>query len=129
VRSNLVDLGAADWMGIDRMLAAMTMEARSYLGVASRLVPNRLHRKVLSRVQRGRKEEDVFPTLYRCNTPGALRRLLNDTGFDSVVYGYDAEPSYLQFSTAAYALGVVHQKFAPGFLKISIFAFAQKRTV
>jgi N-methylhydantoinase A/oxoprolinase/acetone carboxylase beta subunit len=35
VRSSLVDLAAADWTGIDRMLTAMTLEARSYLAVAS----------------------------------------------------------------------------------------------
>jgi hypothetical protein len=47
-------------------------------------------------------------------------------GFDHVVYGYEAEPSYLHFSRLAYVLGVLHQRFAPGFLKPAIFGFARR---
>jgi len=46
--------------------------------------------------------------------------------FDSVVYGYDAEQSYLSFSKIAYFFGVLHQKFAPGFLGSAIFVFGKK---
>jgi SAM-dependent methyltransferase len=105
-----------------------TPNALSYIGLISRLVPNRLHSKVLSKVQSDRKEQDVFPTLYRCNTIWALRRLLRDSQFQAAVYGYEAEPSYLGFSALAYAVGVAHQKVAPGFLKPAIFAFARLQT-
>jgi hypothetical protein len=33
VRSHLVDLAAVDWAAVDRMLTAMSAEARGYLGV------------------------------------------------------------------------------------------------
>jgi hypothetical protein len=46
-------------------------------------------------------------------------------GFECVVYGYEAEPSYLSFSKIAYSLGVLHQKFAPQFMKPCIFAFGR----
>jgi hypothetical protein len=46
-------------------------------------------------------------------------------GFDSVAYGYEAEPAYLSFSSLAYRAGVLHQKLAPGFLKPYIFAFGK----
>ena len=46
-------------------------------------------------------------------------------GLRAVVYGYEAEPSYLHFSKLSYGLGVLHQKFAPGFLRPAIFAFGQ----
>ncbi len=97
-----------------------------YVALAARLIPNRLHARVLGRVQEGRKEEDVFPTLYRCNTVWALRRALRENGFDAVVYGYEAEPGYLAFSRLAYRLGVWHQRWAPGFLKVTLFAFGKK---
>ena len=42
-----------------------------------------------------------------------------------MVYGYDAEPSYLAFSRVAYFLGVLWQRLAPGFLRSAIFAFAR----
>jgi len=79
---------------------------------------------VVSRVQPARRAEDVFPTYYRCNTIWRLRRMLVRQGFDGVVYGYEAEPSYLNFSKLAYSLGVLHQKFAPSIVRPALFAFA-----
>src|ERR1035437_4437375 len=49
-------------------LCIRTTNVLSYVGIGSRLVPNRLHSALLSRLQGSRKAEDVFPTLYRCNT-------------------------------------------------------------
>jgi SAM-dependent methyltransferase len=98
----------------------------NYIALLSRLIPNRSHARVLAKAKPGLGEEDVFPTLYRCNSLSALRASLARQGFESVVYGYEAEPSYLSFSKVAYALGVLHQKLAPGFLKPAIFAFARK---
>jgi len=46
-------------------------------------------------------------------------------GFECVVYGYEAEPSYLSFSKIAYFWGVLHQKVSPGFMKPVIFAFGK----
>jgi SAM-dependent methyltransferase len=109
-------------------LCLRTPNSHSYMGIISRLVPNRLHSKVLSKAQSGRKEQDVFPTLYRCNTFRALRRLLKDGQFKAVVYGHESEPQYLDFSAFAYLIGVAHQKFAPGFLKPVILAFAELKT-
>jgi len=107
-------------------LCVRTPNAWGYVALASRLVPNRLHGNVLSRVEeKPKEEEDIFPTLYRCNTIPKLRRLLGQHGFDHVVYGYDSEPQYLRFSRVAYWLGVLHQRFAPGFLRPALFAFAR----
>jgi SAM-dependent methyltransferase len=102
-----------------------TTNIHSYVGLASKIVPNKHHSAVLSKVQTGRKEEDVFPTRYRCNTIAAMRRLFSSNGFSAAVYGHEAEPSYLSFSRLAYALGVVHQKVAPRSMKGVIFAFGQ----
>lgn len=89
------------------------------------MLPNRCHPKVTSLVQNRRKEEDVFPTLYRCNSIGKLKKVLRENGFECVVYGYEAEPSYLSFSKVAFFFGVIHQKLTPGFLKLSLFAFGK----
>lgn len=108
-------------------LALRTPNARSYVALASRLLPNRMHADVVARVQENRKSQDVFPTLYKCNTKQKIERALGRCGFEHVVYGYEAEPSYLSFSRVAYALGVLHQKLAPGAIKPTLFAFARKR--
>lgn len=107
-------------------LCLRTANVWSYVGIASRLVPNRLHARVLSKVQENRKAEDVFPTVYRCNSIRKLRSAFRRHGFDAAVYGYEAEPSYLQFSKLAYAAGVLHQRFAPRSFRPAIFAFGRK---
>jgi SAM-dependent methyltransferase len=107
-------------------LCMRTTNSLGYVALAARVVPNREHARVLGRVQDGRKPEDVFPTMYRCNTLGKLRRALRRHGFDAVVYGYEAEPSYSSFSPLFYALSVAYQRLAPRFLRNSLFAFARK---
>jgi ubiquinone/menaquinone biosynthesis C-methylase UbiE len=99
----------------------------NYISLSSRLIPNKYHAKVTAVVQDNRKEEDVFPTYYRCNTLPKIRSMLNRYGFgNNFVYGYEAEPSYLSFSKIAYWIGVLHQKYAPNIFKATVIAFGRK---
>lgn len=93
-----------------------------YPAIASRVVPHRFHAALVRRTQ-----EDVFPTVYRCNSLRKLRRTLERHGFDSVVQAVEAEPGYLSFSSFLYALGVLHQRYAPSALRDMLFAYARKR--
>ncbi len=68
---------------------------------------------MLGKVQRDRKEIDVFPTRYRVNAVWRLRAELRKVGFEAVVYGYEAEPSYLQFSAIAYGFGKLLHSLTP----------------
>lgn len=113
----------------DGLLCIRTPNRWSYIALAAIVIPNKYHYKVTSIVQDGRKDEDVFPTFYKCNSINKLRRIMNRNGFEYVVYGYEAEPSYLSFSAIAYFFGVIHQKFAPGFMKPAIFAFGRIKKV
>ena len=106
-------------------LCIRTTNVLSYVGIGSRLVPNRWHSGLLARLQKSRREEDVFPILYRCNTIRAIRRQMSKHGFRAVVYGHTSEPSYLRFSKLAYTLGVLHQRLAPSAWGLTIFAFGQ----
>ena len=98
----------------------------NYASLVSRLVPNRLHPRVLSLAQQDRKAEDVFPTFYRCNTVGKLDRALERHAFDAVVTTTDAEPAYLSLSRILYAVGVLHQRYAPAALRGTILVYARK---
>lgn len=98
----------------------------SYFGLVSRLVPHRQHAPALATVKDRVHAGDVFPTLYRCNSIGAIRKMLQKRGFEHCVYGYDAEPSYLSFSRFFYWLGVLHQRYAPQIIKVGIHAFGRK---
>lgn len=103
-----------------------TPNVLSYFGLMSRLVPNKQHTDVLGKVKDGVQAQDVFPTLYRCNTLRSMRKMLAKYGFEYYVYGYDAEPSYLSFSRLFYFLGVLHQRYAPEIFKVGIHAFGRK---
>mgnify|MGYP006280010547 FL=1 len=107
-------------------LCIRTPNRRSYFGLAAWLIPERLHGRILRRAQPRRADKDKFPTLYRCNTTGRIRRMLRRHGFDGCVYGYEAPPSYLAFSRLTYALGVLHQRLAPRALRLTLFTFARR---
>jgi SAM-dependent methyltransferase len=106
-------------------LCLRTTNLLSYVGLAAKLVPNRLHTPVLAQTQGIRAEKDIFPTLYRCNTIRSIRREMTTHGFRAVVYGHSPEPSYFNFSKLAYALGVLHQKIAPAAFGMTIFGFGE----
>lgn len=104
-------------------LCIRTSNRWSYIAIAAMLILNKYHSKVTSVVQDGRREEDVFPTVYRCNSILKLKSTMKKNGIECVVYGYEAEPTYLLFSKIIYWGGVMHQRFAPRFIKPAIFAF------
>lgn len=97
----------------------------SYVAMIARLIPNRFHSSVTRMAQEERKDEDVFPTFYRCNSIRKIRKTMLRHGFECAIYGHEAEPSYLSFSRIAYGVGVMHQKLAPDFLKPVILAFGR----
>lgn len=107
-------------------LCLRTVNVWSYVGVASRLVPDRLHRRVLRRTRQGRPAQDVFPTVYRCNSPRRLQRALDRHGFDGVVLGREAEPDYLSASALAYRAGLLYSRLAPAAVRTGLFAFARR---
>jgi SAM-dependent methyltransferase len=106
-------------------LCIRTPNLWNYIALASRLVPNRSHARVLAKVKESTRAMDVFPTYYRCNTIPTIRNYLNKYGFENAVYGISPEPSYLSFSKLAYRLGVLYHYYAPGFLRPVILAFAR----
>jgi SAM-dependent methyltransferase len=107
-------------------LCFRTYNKWGYVGICARIIPNKHHARATSFAQQGRDEHDVFPTVYRCNTPRAIRRALRRQGFRSVVYTLETEPTYLKFSPLAYRLGAVVHKVIPPFLRWTILSFAQK---
>lgn len=108
-------------------LCMRTSNRLGYIAVISSLIPNRSHIKVLGKAQPERNSKDVFPTVYRCNTIGKLRRALSNLNFQHCVFGHEAEPAYLNFSGLAYALGVAYQKMVPKALGSTLYVFARKK--
>jgi len=108
-------------------LCIRTTNLMSYIGLISWLVPNRFHSIIVRKIQKNRKDNDIFPTFYRCNTIKRIRYMLNKYGFNHWVYGYEAEPSHFAFSRFFYLLGVIHQRYSPNIFKITIFIYGRKK--
>jgi len=80
-----------------------------YVPLVASLAPQRLH--VWFNRRRGVPERDVFPTLYRANTAGRLRRLLGGAGLTvERLERFETEPEYLAFHPLSYALGVGYER-------------------
>ena len=107
-------------------LCVRTPNARGYVGLLARMIPNRYHGSLAEFSQADRRACDVFPTLYRCNTRRRMSRMLDRFGFEGCVLMIEAEPSYLTFSRLAYRLGAVAHRLTPPGLRSTILLFARK---
>lgn len=74
-------------------LCVMTPNKWGYVAIAASVIPNKMHARMLSNVQPGRKAEDVFPTRYLLNTKRAVERYFGDKADISMFYT-SAEPAY-----------------------------------
>jgi SAM-dependent methyltransferase len=99
----------------------------SYIALCASLIPNSLHSRLLVKVQSSRKEKDVFPTVYKCNTKKKFSQALAQHGFEPYIYYHDSEPNYLKFSYLSFAFGYYLQKFLPAFMRTTILAFGMKK--
>jgi SAM-dependent methyltransferase len=101
-----------------------------YVPLLAGLLPQRLH--VWFNRHRGVPERDVFPTLYRANTVGRLRCLLEGAGLTvERLDRFETEPEYVAFHPATYALGVGYERLVNrvGFLaplRVAIIAMGRK---
>jgi SAM-dependent methyltransferase len=80
-----------------------------YMPVIAQVTPTRFH-KFFNRL-RGRSAVDTFPTRYRMNSGGAIRRLASRCGFRVVSLQYlEGRPEYLRFSALTYAVGAAYER-------------------
>jgi SAM-dependent methyltransferase len=105
-------------------LCIRTPNVLSYFG-ASKLIAHSHRASSLSFLRQKSEGPNPFPTYYRCNTISKLKQFMKNYDFHAAVYGYEAEPSYHDFSRVAYWLGYVHQKIIINRFKLTIFAFGK----
>ncbi len=111
-------------------LLLLTPNRLHYVPLLARLLPHRLH--VRFNRSRGVEERDIFPTVYRANTAGRLRRLLEGAGLAvERLERFETEPEYLAFHPLPYALGVGYERLVNRFgllapLRVNLVAVARK---
>ncbi|MGY3293953.1 hypothetical protein ACVWWP_007020 [Bradyrhizobium sp. LM3.6] len=110
-------------------ICARTPNKYGYIALANRLVPEALSHRLLKKMQPDRKEEDVFPAVYRLNTSAALAKHFPPSRFDHFVYSWDAEPAYHGNRQGLYRAFQIVQYLTPPRLKTILMVFIQKKPV
>jgi hypothetical protein len=95
--------------------------------VGARLIPNRLHARVLRHVKPNIQESDVFPTFYKLNTLRELRRYFPITQFEHFSYRFSAGPSYHANKVLIAATIDIATKLAPNYFAQTLHVFIRKR--
>jgi len=111
-------------------LLVLTPNRRHYVAQIALLTPDWFHRWYLGR--RGHPQEVSFPTLYRANTPGVLRKLAERVGLGLTELKIcEGPPGYLDVCWLAFLLGVAYERLVNRFqalagLRCSMLATLQK---
>jgi len=106
-------------------ICAMTPNKWGYVALASRLIPNRLHSRALSKVQPGRLTKDVFPTVYKLNRPSVIRSYFGRSA-DVYHYSTSAVPSYHFGSLVLMRLQQFLHRLTPPMFDVGLRFFIRK---
>ena len=88
----------------------VTPSVYDYGSIIARIVPNRFHARIVAATE-GRAEEDVFPTVYACNSLGLLRKQVARAGLRIQTGRYIGQyPGYFYFNRVLFWLGSLYQK-------------------
>jgi len=75
-------------------ICARTPNKYGYITLLTGLIQNRFHTRVLKRAQPGRKEIDVFPTVFKMNSIRDVDAVCGQVGFENHTYRFTPEPGY-----------------------------------
>ena len=80
-----------------------------YMPLVARLTPHIFHQWFNK--LRGRKTIDTFPTRYKSNSSGDIRKIANISGFNKVeVKTFEGRPEYLRLSPITYIFGFLYER-------------------
>jgi len=113
-------------------VVAITPNKWGYGAILARLIPNALHAKVLRLIGHigkagERKDDDVFPTVYRLNTIAALRTHFKTDRFNHCSYRYAGPPAYTGGHWVLAIVFLFWEWLLPSFFRRVIHVFIQKR--
>jgi len=108
-------------------LCIRTPNRLHYSSLGASILPFEYHQAVRRWLGQFHTDDDVFPTHYRCNTRGTLRRTLERSGFDARVWSHRGDSHLVGAGWLPGLLGEVVEWLSPPLLWHELHAFAQKR--
>ncbi len=91
-----------------------------YVATIARITPHAFHAFVNR--MRGREEHDTFPTLYRCNTPRAVKKYATGAGLRPLdIETWEGRPEYLRKLAPLYVCGYLYERVVNSLSFLSSF--------
>jgi SAM-dependent methyltransferase len=106
---------------------ALTPNRFGYVGISNKVVPEAFKDRLMRRVWPERPQEDVFPTFYRMNTLGSVRRALGEENWTHHGYTSNGTPRYHGGTAVGFALVSLLQWSMPPAMRTNLLVFSQKR--
>ena len=103
---------------------ARTPHKFTYTSIMASFIKNSQHSKFLKFIQPSRKEEDVFPTVYKMNRMKDIKNTFFN--WENKTFIYRAEPSYYFGNRFIYKLQSLLHRLLPAFLCGNLFIFIRK---
>lgn len=107
-------------------VCARTVNKWGYVGIGAQLLPNSVHGSVVRRLIPVAKLEDVFPTHYRLNSLGDVRRRFVAANWENYSFATNTIPRYFGSSWALFRLTELYQKLMPAGLSTDLFIFLRR---
>lgn len=108
-------------------LCARTPNKWGYISMASRLIPEGLHERVLKWAQPSREQKDVFPTHYLLNTRGDIERHFDPAHWNVYIHAHTNEPAYFGKTTFMWRLAQVMFWLTPPPMGAVLMIYMQKK--
>jgi SAM-dependent methyltransferase len=108
-------------------ICARTPHRWSYVGIATCLLPPAIQPMLLRWIKPGFPEEDKFPTAYKLNSFGALRKYFPDAKWLNCSYGMNSAPRYHFENRWIFKLLSAYQSVA--WPKTDLLVLIQKRAL
>lgn len=140
-----VDVAIADWViehipdpddfsrELHRVLkpggwfCARTPNKFGYISVAARLIPEKLHGRVLRWAQPDREQKDVFPAFYLLNSRREIERRFDPKRWNVYIHAHTHEPAYFGRSVFMWRLAQFMFWLTPSPMRAVLMIYIQKR--
>lgn len=109
-------------------LCAFTPNKWGYVGVGARMIPNSFHTRLLKFFIPEKEDKDTFPTVYKMNTLGDVRRLFPSDQYQDCSYRFTGPPRYHgnRLWLARFWMGL--NWLLPNYFAQSLHIFVQKKS-
>ncbi|MCA1261136.1 methyltransferase domain-containing protein [Nitratireductor aquimarinus] len=106
---------------------ALTPNSYGYVGISNRIIPDSVKDRLMRLVWPERPHEDVFPTFYRMNTMGSVRRAFGEEKWTHHGYTANGTPRYHGNTAIGFAAVAFFQAIMPPPMRTNLLVFSQKR--